>query len=112
MGGGLEPVTGVYYTTNQVLELFWNWLILPSADFVAVLLIVPFGAAPLVAAYLTWVYGVKILEGGNDGRARHPTTFIIAGILFLYVLLVTAAALHRAPYVGDKMPQQESYPEY
>jgi len=89
-----------------VLKLFVDWLIIPPADFVAYLVCIPLGFGPLIATYFTSYHVVEIWDRAKDGRAKRTTTFIIAGILSLYVLVVTGAAIARLPHVLHTMGQE------
>jgi hypothetical protein len=80
------------------VRLFYDWAILPIADLVAYLMLVPVWLAPFFATAATWVYAVQIIGGNNAGRQR-VSTVLLATLLSAYVFAVTVTAAGRLPHV-------------
>lgn len=83
----------------KVLELFYNWLVVPPADLIAYLYLVPIGLAPLVLTAAAWFFSVNAIDGTHNGRPERLVTYFIAGLIAAYVFAVTGTAIIRLPHV-------------
>jgi hypothetical protein len=84
-----------------MLQHLFDWFVLWPADLVAEIVLIPIGLAPVVATVGTWFCTVSVLDNTNDGRPNQVSTFIIAGLLSLYVFAVTGTAVVRIPHAFE-----------
>lgn len=80
-----------------MLKVFYDWLVLPVADFIATLALMPLVCAPLVATAATWVYVTRVRDGKRANGGRF-IMFLMAAIASAYVFVVTSVAVARLPH--------------
>jgi hypothetical protein len=85
---------------TEDLKVFVDWFLLTPANLVAYLILFPIAFTPLFAAAAAWAYALKFLEAMPAIKARPSLTYIIAGLITVYVFLVTGAALGRLSHVA------------
>lgn len=90
-----------------MLKVAYDWLILPPADLIAYLVLVPIAFGPLVATIATWIYVVGIRDDTSSGKPQRVSTYVIAGIISFYVFIVTGTALTRIPHAYYHMTRDD-----
>lgn len=83
-----------------MLKLLYEWLVLAPADLVAYAVLLPMGIAPFFATAAAWYYSAWLLDGERNFRPTKASTFLIAGLISVYVFFVTGTALVRLPHVA------------
>jgi hypothetical protein len=86
-----------------MLSLLYDWLIVPPADVLGAIIILPIMMAPLFATIAAWFFVVFIFEGKSNGSATRAWTVLIAGMISGYVLLVTMTTVIRLPHTVHEM---------
>jgi hypothetical protein len=83
----------------KVLKLFYDWLVVPPADLIANIYLVPIGFAPLFVTAAAWFYSVNAIDDTHNGKPKRIGTYFIAGLIAAYVFVVTGTATIRLPHV-------------
>ncbi len=82
-----------------MFQLFYDWCVLGPARVVDALIIIPFGFAPIAAAYFTWHWLVD--DYAWRTRLALFTGKFVAAAITVYVLAVTTIARIPACHAPD-----------
>jgi hypothetical protein len=88
---------------DSVLRSLYHVAVLPLADLIAYLALIPVGFAPLAATIGAWIYTVERLGNGVNRPAKRALVYAIAAAVSAYVLVVTATAVTRIPHAYYQM---------